>query len=339
MSVENVLFLYHQDCSDGFLCRVIAHCFYEKTNRKESRTVHYHGVAPGSLDADLNYTLESISSQGIALSRIECFDVAMEPRHYATMAAACDDVQVFDHHESTWFSMIGSDETKVCPHWLHFNQQHCGAYLAYMHFYGNKQKHLFVPEIIKYVQIRDLWLYETDRDEPNSLEITTELYATWFALPLVRDVVEYEFFLLDETKQHLSTDKKRLEPFFQQLACDGAVRRKQIDQQVGNILMQKNPIAWCDGTRILFIESSHLQSEIGDRAIRDYRDAIDCAIIYRVIDGQVRMSLRSDSTRFNVNVFAKAWFGGGGHAGAAGARIVDQKQAEEFLALVKSSEI
>lgn len=333
MSSENILFLYHQDCSDGFLCRVIAHCFYERTHKSSLRTVHYHGVAPGSLDADLQYVLESLSSQGIKLSRIESFDVAMEGRHYAQMAAVCSDVQVFDHHESTWISVVGCNETNVCPHWLRFNQHHCGAYLAYMHFYGNAQKQLFVPEIIKYVQVRDLWLYNTDRDEPDSLNITTELYATWFALPLVRNVAEYEFFLLDETKRQLCTDRERLELFFQKLAQDGAARREQIDAQVKSLLLQKTPLTWYDGTRILFVESSHLQSEIGDRAIRDYQDAIDCVIIYRMVDGQIRMSLRSDSSRFNVNVFAKNWFGGGGHAGAAGARIVDLKQVEEFLAL------
>lgn len=335
VAAENVLFLYHQDCSDGYLCRIIAHCFYEKTNFDPLRRVFYHGVAPGSLESDLNFLLFDLTvNQGICFARIECFDVAMEKKNYEQMRSVCSDVQVFDHHESTWNNVV-CDKSSVCPHWLRFNQQQCGAYLAYMHFYGNKQRHLFVPDIVKYVQVRDLWLYDTDRDEPNSVEITTQLYAVWFPLPLVRNVAEYEFFFLDDTKKRLCTDQSRLAPFFKQLAQDGSVKRVQINQQIESILSHCRPIIWYDGTRILFVESGTLQSEIGDRAIKDYGDAIDCAIIYRIVDGQIRMSLRSDPVRFNVNVFAKAWFGGGGHAGAAGARIVDLKEAEKFLTRIQ----
>ena len=181
--MKNILFLYHDPCTDGYLCRIVAEFFY--THAKQDVRVEYVGVNPSSLTADLDRILS-----GKVYDEILMFDVSLTPQNYNQLSAKAPIVKVFDHHESTAKAFAN-----VETNWLTFDNNHCGAYLAFRYFYGNETP---VPKLIQYVEVRDIWLYEKPRDLPESKEITTFLYNDLFRMPF-KESREYFFLLFDST--------------------------------------------------------------------------------------------------------------------------------------------
>lgn len=328
----NILFLYHHPCTDGFLSRIIAHCFYERVNPDASRIVTYVGVNPSTLAADLQQCL----ARGRKFDQIRMFDVSLGPEHYEQLRAASADVLVFDHHESTLkqFSSL--------PQWLKFDNSRCGAHLAFRYYFGSSTP---VPDIVRYVEVRDLWLYGKARDLPHSKAITTYLYAEPFALPF-KNVEQYEYLLLDTTaattttREHrLCVNPVRLEQFWKEAREKGERIMQEVEEKVDAIVrtMVRKTFTLPDGnaTKLvaLVAKSDVYASEIGNKATTTESD-VDFALIWcNDEENRIRISLRSNATRCNVNEVARLLWKGGGHAAAAGALISDTAEKQAFLTM------
>jgi oligoribonuclease NrnB/cAMP/cGMP phosphodiesterase (DHH superfamily) len=316
--MKEILFLYHDPCTDGFLCRVIAHCFY-KQNPDPERNVTYVGVNPSALTGDLQRALEDNGKK--RYDQILMFDVSLGPEHYAQLRAASDCVSVFDHHESTLKKF-----PRGAPWWLEFDNDRCGAHLAYRYFFGAAAP---VPAIVRYVEVRDLWLFGTERDTlPASKEATTFLYAEPFLLPF-QAVEQYEFLLLG--------DAQRIDDEYWQMArTKGAAKILEVDKAVDDILAkaEKHSVTLPDSGEAktaLVAEACKYVSEAGSKVATTLAD-VDFSLFW-CIDEQnnIRLSLRSDGKRCNVNDIARQMWSGGGHAAAAGALITDAAAQEKFL--------
>ncbi len=309
--MTEILFLYHDPCTDGFLCRVIAEYYYAHTETFGGRNVIYAGVNPSCLAGDLERILADKQFDLILM-----FDVSLTKEHYEQMKNHAKEVRVYDHHEST------AKAFNPKPDWLFFDNHHCGSYLAFQYFFGSKT---IVPLIVEYVQVRDIWLYGTERDLSDSKEITTYLYSDWFRLPFLEP--SHYFPLL------FNTDNL----FWAKAAMNGRIILADVDKRVDQIVaqMKLRPIQ-VNGTskNVNIVQTSEYISEVGNKAIKTTES--DFALMWSYdTENRIRISLRSDSTRCNVNDVAKTLWNGGGHAAASGALLSNQNDKEAFLKLIQ----
>ena len=305
--MKNILFLYHDPCTDGYLCRIVAEFFY--THAKQDVRVEYVGVNPSSLTADLDRILS-----GKVYDEILMFDVSLTPQNYNQLSAKAPIVKVFDHHESTAKAFAN-----VETNWLTFDNNHCGAYLAFRYFYGNETP---VPKLIQYVEVRDIWLYEKPRDLPESKEITTFLYNDLFRMPF-KESREYFFLLFDSTNDWWCGAAKQ-----------GRIILNLVEKSVDSIVASmKEKTVLVNGVekQCLVANAIEYVSEVGNKATKS-NQSIDFALLWSYdTEGRIRISLRSDASRCNVNDVAKTLWNGGGHAAAAGALICDKAEQSKFL--------
>lgn len=349
---ESIIVLYHDPCSDGFLSRLIAEYYYRSNPPANGvkRSVVYVGVNPSTLAADLQRCLTDDATEENAcadatqtgrkaqtkrFAKIRMFDVSLTMAHYAQLCAASDDVLVFDHHESTQKALFSAKkaesgenkdkEEKESTHkWLTFDNAHCGAHLAWQHYFGSDYP---IPDIVKFVEIRDLWLFGTPRDISLSKEITTYLYDRIFAIPFSSDFSKYAF---------LFDAKETLAEFWRNAAQEGGDILRRVDEQVDAKIakMSRKTISSAtDGKNLVALvgESDVYASEIGSKVMKTMRD-IDCVLVWTFdAEQRIRISLRSDAQHCNVNALANRLWGGGGHAAAAGALIADEQKKLDFL--------
>lgn len=310
MSNENILFLYHDPCTDGLMCRVIAERFF---SQKRHCNVTYVGANPSTLSFDIDVILKKNN----CCDKIFAFDVSITPDILRKLTTVCADVHVYDHHEST--AKAFSNVTDVEKQRIHFDNSQCGAQLAWNHFFPD----LPTPSIISYVQVRDLWLFGKQGDLPRSKEITTYLYDRVFSLP----------FSMASTYQHL-LDIDDDDEYFEKAFFQGTEILTKIEMTVADICsnMQRRRIVLNQKPlQVGVVESSLLASEIGNHIVTSYND-VDFALIWCFdAEKRLRISLRSDAKRCNVNDVAKSLWGGGGHAAASGALLLDEKSQTLFL--------
>lgn len=186
---------------------------------------------------------------------------------------------VLDHHASAEVKLRG---IKGCI----FDMNRSGAMMAWDHFFPENS----VPDLIRYVQDRDLWKFEL----PKSREINAAIGSyqmTW------------------DTWNRLAFMDLDL------LAKDGvAILRSE--RQMVDLALRSKRIGQFRGYRTAMVNSSVLKSEIGEALCRD--SDIQVALIWSQTEsGAYSYSLRADKEGVAVNNIA-AEFGGGGHPKAAG---------------------
>ena len=144
--------LYHRDCADGFGAAWAAY------QRLGYTGVRYHSCAYGEPPPEMEpgstvYILDFSFPRNIMLELME--------RH---------EVVLIDHHE-TAEKNIG--DLPGC----HFDKSHSGAVLAWRRFHEESK----IPEILLYVEDRDLWKWELpdSRDISAALESYPKDFGVW----------------------------------------------------------------------------------------------------------------------------------------------------------------
>ena len=175
----------------------------------------------------------------------------------------------------------------------HFDTGHSGAYLAWRRFHPDEP----VPELILYVEDRDLWKWEM----PDSREVSAAI-----------DSRPYDFAAWDR----LDTGA---------LALEGAAILRYQKIQVGRIAAGAHMVRIA-GHRVPAACSPVLASEVCEELLRRFPDAPFSAV-YRCQDAgsgrtERKWSLRGPGQKvqdqgINLAQLAEA-FGGGGHPRAAG---------------------
>ena len=249
------LIIYHANCADGFGA---AYAAWKRLGDKADYRPAAHGTPPPA----------------VAGRRVTIVDFSYPRRTLLAMHEKADDLLVLDHHKSAL------DDLEGLP-FARFDLDKSGAVLAWEHWHDTP-----VPDLLRYVQDKDLWSWELER--------SAEVSAALASHPM-------QFELWD-----------RLE--IDDLQRDGVAILRFQDQLVAEICRSagRRNIA---GHDVPCVNSPVLQSYIGNELAKD---APFAAIWHELPDGGRRYSLRStDPDGLDVAEIAKR-FGGGGHPRAAG---------------------
>lgn len=261
--------LYHASCTDGWASAWIAH---RHLGDKDTvyLPVQYGEPLPPIEDHATVYILDFSYPRDVLVN----------------LANRSRSVTVLDHHRTAQENLIGLSGT-IPGLYVHFDMGCSGAMLTWDHFSPTYES----PDIIRYVQDRDLWKFElTDsREISAALSLVPFDFAAWDAITIDERFVERGRTVLAFIDQKVST------------LCDKAV--------MTNIA----------GHDVPCVNSSLFQSEIGHELCKRYPDANFAAVWFDIGRDEQVWSLRSIGD-FDVSVIAKI-FDGGGHKNASGFKV------------------
>lgn len=263
-----IFVLYHANCPDGFAAAWAA--WMSLGDEASYLPVQYGRPVPEMPD----------------MARVYIVDFSYPREVLVALAQRCV-VTVLDHHKTAEEALRGLG-------FATFDLKKSGAVLTWEHFHKEP-----VPEMLLYVQDRDLWQWKL----PDSKEINTALWRGQY-----RDFVNWRF-MAHAWDKGVTTAKERM---------------IQIGESIGfsDHLMVESLCAAPHWMRVLnftvpAVNSPVLPSEIGHRLLQ-LHEAVPFAVIYMTLDdGTLVYSLRAREDDFDVSVVAKE-FGGGGHRAAAG---------------------
>jgi len=259
-TVPDTLILYHDDCIDGFGAAWAAW-------RRFGEKAEYRAVTHGNPPPDV--TGKSVFILDFSYTR----DVLLR------MAGEAAALEVVDHHKTAQENLAGLD---FCT----FDMDRSGAVLAWNHFHPGTP----VPELLAYVQDKDLWRWELAR----SREITCALRGHPFRF---------------ERWSQWADDWAR---WRETLAAEGdAILRYQ--QGVVDLLVASAAEIVLDGHKVRCANTPILQSEVAGQLA----EGRPFGAAWYEADGKRYYSLRSRDGGIDVSEVAKR-FGGGGHAKASG---------------------
>jgi len=257
--------IYHASCPDGFAAAWAIHRYIQHTKQPEP------------------YYLPWQYQQGIDFPKpidehdLLVVDFSFPRDQLEELARRAKSIYVIDHHKTAQAELEGLD-------YCHFDMTQSGAMLTWKALFGESEE---VPDLIHYIQDRDLWKWRL----PHSKEVS----AFTASLP-------YEF---EAWTQLAYTDQT-------QLVNQGIAIMRYQQRLIESAV--KNAEDWhFDGHHIKVAKSPFLQSEIGDKLREEYAFGV---IVFEVEDKYI-FSLRSTDKGPDVSEMAKK-FGGGGHRNAAG---------------------
>ena len=192
------------------------------------------------------------------------------------------ETMVIDHHKSSLSELEAAFEDRVYKTYVH-DVNLSGCVMTWQHLFPEEE----VPEILLYVQDRDLWKFE--------LENSKEINAYIASLP--KDFEEWDSFYTPE-----AYDAGRAIIRLQ----EKAIERRLKDARMVEI----------SGYAVPCVNASDNISELGEAMCKAYPDAPFSVSYCDRGDGKRSYSLRSRNG-FDVSEVAKR-FGGGGHPRAAG---------------------
>lgn len=183
---------------------------------------------------------------------------------------------ILDHHESAKDMLAGNK-------YAHFDMTKSGAVMTWEYFHPDTQ----IPDILRYVQDRDLWKFILPYSEEVNLYIASfpQTFEAWDTFNLIDALLEG--------------------------AAIKTFRDNQIDRSLKNITY-----AIFNGYRIPIVNCTANISEVGNEICKKFPEAQFSVVYYDRGDGMRSYSLRSIGD-FNVAEVAKC-YGGGGHKNAAG---------------------
>lgn len=273
--MKPTLFLYHNPCPDGMACAAIATRFLSDPELV--------GVSYGAPPPDVKGR------------RVIIADFSYPREVLLQMAEQAEHIDVIDHHLSAAKALA---DLKADRLGVKFNMAKCGATLLWEHFTGAR-----VPEVLRYVQDRDLWTWAL----PNSREISAALQ---YHVPKTPQAID-ALLDIDDLSELVKVGATALAP------------EREIVQRAA-----RNAIPIClAGVEGLAVNSCVLPSEIGEY-LRDTTDT-KFTCIWAHEGSIVRVSLRAGAEA--VLPIAQA-YGGGGHPNSAGFEV----SLSEWLKILNS---
>ena len=254
--------LYHND-ADGYGA---AYAIWKAFDAAE--TILFLPVQYGQPVPELPETIEELFIVDFSYDRATCEALAGKYK-----------LVILDHHKTAEKNLAGLP-------YATFDMNKSGAVLAWEHMFSGDYVAV-VPDILLYVQDRDLWRFELPYSEEVNLYIATldSIFTAWDCFDLMRAV-----------------------------RTGGAIKRFR-DSQI------KRRLKDCDlqtfaGHLVPIVNASDNISELGHELCRLFPESAFSVSYCDRSDGQRSYSLRSIG-EFDVSAIAKL-FGGGGHRNAAG---------------------
>lgn len=266
--------LYHANCPDGFAAAWAAWMSL--------------GDAATYLPVSYGQPLPEIPNEAI----VYIVDFSF-PRDVLAALDARAWVHVIDHHTTAQEALRGLP-------FVTFDMSKSGAVLTWEHFHKEP-----VPELLHYVQDRDLWQWQLAR----SKEINA---ALWKGTP--REFSRWKD-LCHLWDKGVTTGKERLIEAGEIIATYDALTVDSLCKHPHWLRI----LSWT----VPAVASPVLQSEIGHQLLQLHPSAPFAVAYMTLDDGTFAYSLRARADDFDVSVVAKE-FGGGGHKAAAGFRAIDR---------------
>jgi len=253
-----VLVLYHAFCADGFGAAWAA---WRRLGGEASYVPVQHGVPPPEIPSG---------------SEVYILDFAYSRAEIEAIHGRASSLRVIDHHRTAEEELRGLD-------YAIFDNEKSGAVLSWEFFHPGEP----VPEILRYVMDRDLWLHRLPRSR--------EVFAGLSSYPMDFEV----WTALDSAK----------------LAEEGAIVLRYQGELVA-LLCSSARMEDLAGYRVPVVNAPVLGSEVGEKLLKRYPEAPFVAIYFDRGDGKRQWSLRSRED-FDVAAIARL-FQNGGHRQAAG---------------------
>lgn len=249
------LILYHQGCADGFGAAWAAW-------KRLGDAADYRPCSHTDRPPDVRGR------------RVTLVDFAWPRATLLEMAEDAASLLVLDHHKTA------EEDLRGLP-FARFDLGRSGAVIAWEHWHDEP-----VPELLRYVQDKDLWRWELPESEEVSAALQSQPFdfAVWDGLDVAR----------------LREDGRAILRFQRRLV-------EEIAGQAGRLRVA--------GHDVPAVNAPVLQSYVGNRLAPGEAFAL---VWYELADGRRRCSLRA-SPPAGVDVAEiAARFGGGGHPAAAG---------------------
>lgn len=254
--------IYHFPCWDGFAS---AYAIWKKWPNATFIPAK-HGDAPPQLSPDAKLVICDFSY----------------PRETVLAMKAVHEVVVIDHHKTAEKDLEGLD-------FALFDMAHSGAYLTWIWAHSGEP----IPEMIKYVQDRDLWA--------NKLPLSLEYIAALQSYP-------YEFEEFDRIV--------RGEPQSVEQLCKEGIGILRAKMQMVKIMADTAVVRNVGGHMVPVANTTVYYSEVGDELCKRFPEAPFAAYYMDRKDGKRQWGMRARGA-FDCSVVAKK-LGGGGHPAASG---------------------
>lgn len=277
--MKKVTVFYHKHCSDGFTAAWAA----------QKRFGQDPGVELDLVAWGIGEPLPPIPTTGF----VYIADLSFTPEYFERLRAklGADNVRLLDHHKSAAevFAQYKNDPNVV------FNMEKSGAMLAWQEFFPEKD----IPNLVRYVEDRDLWRFALPHSEDVSASILSYPmeFGAWESLAKRLGYGPI-------TKDHPIAIEGHAIQRYRETLIGAAVKRTG---QVGRLPT---------GETALFVNSSILASEIGNSKYNTPETPI-VAVWTKQKDGRYYYSLRGGKTSPDLSKLARQ-YGGGGHEKAAG---------------------
>jgi hypothetical protein len=250
--------LYHAFCADGFGAAWAA---WKRFGSEAQYLPVQHGSPPPAVPAG---------------SEVYVLDFAYSRAETEAMRRDASVMTVIDHHRTA------EEELRGLPG-LIFDNEKSGAVLSWEYFHPGKA----VPELLRYVMDRDLWLHRLPRSR--------EVFAGLSSHPM-------EFEVWDALDIPALAEE------------GGIVLRYQ--RELVTLVCGSAHLETIAGYRVPVVNAPLLGSEVGEELLKRYADAPFVAVYFDRGDGKRQWSLRSRED-FDVSKVARL-YQNGGHRQAAG---------------------
>lgn len=270
----NPLVIYHGKCPDGFGAALAAWLYFEGQGE-------YLGVSHGKVTS-----LEDLPPlEGRA---VYILDFSFEESIMQGLDAAAAKLVLLDHHKSA-FDKLGRFQCRCGA--VHFDMTQSGAMLAWKFFFPEQP----VPDLIRYVQDRDLWTWAFPESAAflSALDLEPNEFERWAQIAAFTPAQSAEF-----CQRGTAMNEKFLN------LCEDIARGAA-------------PITFNGVSGVMVNCPGAFTSEVGNMLSTEHGSF---ALLWSVSkDATVKIGLRSVPT-FNSIPLAES-MGGGGHPQACGFRM------------------
>lgn len=314
--------IVHKPCRDGYTAGLCAYKYYQIENAKPNaniRNFEIWGVEPNKTTCMkmLTEKITEFLESGKHVNTIRIFDLAIGPDAVNLLVSKleCTDIEIYDHHKTfleSWEEYKTTDPNMylIWKDKLHYDVNHCGAYLAWKYYFPNER----VPLYILYVEDRDIWQFK----QPASNEIGEALFNNEIRYDDPAAYIETYFSFSSQEEEQKYFDS--LEQIGKSLVN---AKNKRMES-----LYKTGYFIEFDGHRIWACNASHNDaSDLGNLAVTK-GDCVAAFIWrYQSENNSIAISTRSDNKNpdaLDVSQLCKK-YGGGGHRNAAGFEIPVEK--------------
>jgi len=287
--MTDIYVVYHEDCLDGYGAAWAAYKLF-------GEEATYVPTIP-TTGANMTVFLEENIPDDVTVYAV---DIAFPPEALDLLAARTKRVIILDHHQTA----IDSYKDYVVPTnvELHMDPTHSGAIIAWTYFHREKK----IPEILLYIEDRDLWKWELQDSEAILLALDAYPY-TWGTMDRLVNALD-----------RLKTEGQAILKYRNQMIDLQLKAAHEIRLTISEWTGPDEPAKTEYVVPAVNCSIRAVVSEVCHELLNKNPSAPFVVAYRRGSDGRWWYSLRSRKGDFDVAAFAEAYAKGGGHPSAAG---------------------